>query len=534
MISAANPILPGCYPDPSICRVGDDYYLVASTFEYLPGLPLMRSRDLVRWETVGHAIDRTGMLEYDGIRSSGGLYAPTIRHDGERFWIVCTLVDPADDTRGGNFLITATDAAGPWSDPVGLDVDGIDPSVAFDDEGRVWMHGTRLARDPDWHHQTEVWVREYSREEQALIGPEHVIWRGAVDGVVWAEGPHLYRIDGRWYLIAAEGGTEFHHAVSVARAEHVTGPYEGNRANPIFTHRHLGRTADVIGAGHADLIQAPDGSWQAVMLAMRASDGHHYPLGRETFLCPVAWEDGWPVFAPGVGRLEETVRIPWTDAVAPAGSWQPDDRVAGSVAPDDPRWTALRALPEQIATIETGTDGESTWLLPVRSTTLADAADLAFLGVRQQHADVDATVVLDVSALVVGETAGLVIRQSEDDHASVQVTRMPGALRLRVVHRRSDVETTLSERTVELRDMVRLNVRARGYEYVLVGDADALAGEQSVLGTADGRELDASSTGGFLGVWFGVFVTSHGQASQGSVRIADFRYAPAVAAVTVP
>ena len=131
MIAATNPILPGCHPDPSICRVGDDYYLVTSTFEYLPGLPILRSHDLVRWETIGHAIDRPGMLDFDGIRSAGGLYAPTIRHDGERFWIVCTLVDPQDETRGGNFLITATDAAGPWSDPIRLDVDGIDPSVAF-------------------------------------------------------------------------------------------------------------------------------------------------------------------------------------------------------------------------------------------------------------------------------------------------------------------------------------------------------------------------------------------------------------------
>lgn len=528
MIAATNPILPGCHPDPSICRVGDDYYLVTSTFEYLPGLPILRSRDLVRWETIGHAIDRPGMLDFDGIRSSGGLYAPTIRHDGERFWIVCTLVDPQDETRGGNFLITATDAAGPWSDPIRLDVDGIDPSVAFDDDGRVWMHGTRLARDPAWYHQTEVWVREYSRDAQALVGPEHVIWRGALDRVVWAEGPHLYRIDGRWYLIAAEGGTEFHHAVSVARADHVTGPYEGNRANPVFTHRHLGRTAAVIGAGHADLVQAPDGSWQAVMLAMRASDGHHYPLGRETFLCPVVWEDGWPVFAPGVGRLEETVEIAWTDAAPPPGTWQPDGRVAGAVAPDDPRWTAPRAQPTQIATIETDADGARTWRLPVQAGTLSDAAAPAFLGMRQQHPEVDVTVVLDVSALAVGETAGLVIRQSEVDHASVQVTRAADALNLRAVHRRGGVDATLSEGVTGLSDVVRLEVRARGYEYALVGDGTVLLGDGKVLGTVDGRELDASSTGGFLGIWFGAFATSHGKAPQGSVRIADFRYAPTV------
>lgn len=527
MISAANPILPGCYPDPSICRVGDDYYLVASTFEYLPGLPVMRSRDLVRWETVGHAIDRAGMLDFAGIRSSGGLYAPTIRHDGERFWIVCTLVDPSDDARGGNFLITATDAAGPWSDPIWLDADGIDPSVAFDESGGVWMHGTRLARNPAWHHQTEVWVREYSPDERALVGPEHVIWRGAVNGVVWAEGPHLYPIDGRWYLIAAEGGTEFHHAVSVARADQVTGPYEGNRANPVFTHRHLGRGAGVIGAGHADLIQAPDGSWQAVMLAMRASDGHHYPLGRETFLCPVEWEDGWPVFAPGRGRLPETVDVPWADAASPPDAWQPDDRRPGAVPPDDPRWTSLRVQPTQIATVESDDEGVQAWRLPVRAESPADAGTVAFLGVRQQHADLDATGILDVSDLAVGETAGLVVRQSEDDHATVRVTRSAEGLMLSAVHRRAGGEHVIAQRTLAPADTVRLAVRSRGYEYHLLG-------EGTVLATIDARELDASATGGFLGIWLGVFATSHGSEPRGHVRISRFHYEPSDSQVPVP
>lgn len=519
MTTATNPILPGCYPDPSICRVGDEFFLVTSTFEYLPGLPIMRSRDLVRWETIGHAIDRSGMLDFDGIRSSGGLYAPTIRHDGERFWIVCTLVDQQDDARGGNFVITAKDAAGPWSDPVWLDAEGIDPSVAFDESGRVWMHGTRLARQPEWHHQTEVWVREYSRSAQSLMGDEHVIWRGAVQGAVWAEGPHLYRTDGRWYLIAAEGGTEFHHAVSVARAGAVTGPYEGDRANPVFTHRHLGRGVGVIGAGHADIVQAPDGSWHAVMLAMRAADGHHYPLGRETFLCPVHWEDGWPIFAPGHGRLPEMMEVPWTDVGIADGTWQPDDRQAGLVPPDDPRWTSPRVLPSEIARADT----EGTWLLPVRTENVADTGSTAFLGLRQQHTDVDATTSIDVSALGESETAGFAVRQSERDHAAVQVTRTPDGLLLEARHRRHDHETVLATRRLEAADSVVLGVRARGYAYALIGDG-------AVLASIDARELDASSTGGFLGVWFGVFATSGGREARGSVRILAFHYEPSAGA----
>lgn len=522
-ITATNPILPGCYPDPSICRVGESYYLVTSTFEYLPGLPILRSSDLVHWETVGHAIDRAGMLDFEGIRSSGGLYAPTIRHDGELFWIVCTLVDQADPTRGGNFVITARDARGPWSEPTWLDVDGIDPSVAFDETGRVWMHGTRLARDPQWHHQTEIWVREYSRDDRALVGEEHVIWRGALDRVVWAEAPHLFPVDGRWYLIAAEGGTEFHHAVSVARADRVTGPYEGNRANPVFTHRHLGRIAPVIGAGHADLVQSPDGTWKAVMLAMRAQDGYHYPLGRETFLCPVGWEDGWPVFAPGRGSLPVTFEACAGDVVADAGTWQPDAHRSGEVPPGDPRWTAVRELPAQIARV----DGDGAWIMPVRAASLADAAAVAFVGVRQQHVDVDVSAEIDVSALADGETAGLVVRQSERDHATVQITRHANECVMRVVHRQGDRERILTESVRERADSVRLGVRARGYDYALLGEGE-------ILQTVDGRELDAASTGGFLGLWFGVFATSHSRAPHGSVGIRSFRYEPSGTDSAVP
>jgi len=517
VIEVANPILPGCHPDPSICRVGEWYYLVTSTFEYLPGLPVLRSRDLARWETVGHVIGRPGMLDFDGIGSSGGLYAPTIRHGLGLFWVVCTLVDREDPSRGGNFLVTASDPAGPWSDPVMLDVAGIDPSIAFDDAGRVWLHGTRLAPDPEWHDQTEVWVREYAPDRRLLVGEEHVIWRGAVHGAVWAEGPHLYPIDGSWYLLAAEGGTEFHHAVSVARADAVIGPYVGNRANPVFTHRHLGRTSPVIGAGHADLVQAADGSWFAVMLAMRAEDGQHYPLGRETFLCPVVWEDGWPVFAPGEGRLPATVRIPGATEESTPGSWQPDDRFAGVVAPSDPRWTALRALPSEVAV----TDGDA-WRLPVRAATLHEPSAPAFLGVRQQHADIDVRCVLDVRGLAEGESAGMALRQSELDHVTLAVTRTAEGLRLSSEQCRGGDRQQRDLGVLSDPDEVELALSGRGYAY-------SLRHGEVELAVADGRELDASATGGFLGLWVGVHATSAGAEPRGEVRVTRFEYAPALA-----
>ena len=498
----ANPILPGCHPDPSICRVGDDYYLVTSTFEYFPGLPVFHSTDLASWNRIGHVVTREGQLDYAGIASSGGLYAPTIRHHEGLFYLVCTLVDQADASRGGNFLMTASDPAGPWSDPVWLDADGIDPSIFFDDDGRVWLHGTRLARAQQWHDQTEVWVREFDLATMSLTGPEHVIWNGALLNAVWAEGPHLYKVDGTYYLLAAEGGTEIHHAVCVARSESVTGPYEGNRANPVLTHRHLGRRADVVGTGHADLFQAVDGSWWAVLLAMRPYGGYHYPLGRETFLVPVSWEDGWPVFAPGCGLVPAEVEVPFAHS-AP-------------VAPERD-WTSLRGPASAFA--EPEGDG---WRLRLQPTTLTDAGTPSFLGIRQQHSHFHLTATL-AGQLLPGEEAGLAIRQSESDHVRLAVVGGSDGVLVRAVHRRAGSDVLLGELALAATDTVRLGIRARGPRYELcvrVGDRDV------TVATADARTLDSVATGGFLGLWLGAYATSNGARTNSVVRVTDVTYRP--------
>ncbi|MGV8978544.1 MAG: glycoside hydrolase family 43 protein [Cellulomonas sp.] len=519
MTRVHNPLLPGCYPDPTICRVGEDYYLACSTFEYFPGLPVFHSRDLVSWEQIGHVVDRPGQLDLDGLASSGGLYAPTLRHHDGVFWLVCTLVDQQDAARGGNFLMTATNPAGPWSDPVWLDVDGIDPSIFFDDDGRVWMHGTRPAREPAWHDQTEVWVRELDPGTKELVGPEHVVWYGALLGAVWAEGPHLYKVDGTYYLVAAEGGTEFHHAVSVARADAVTGPYVGTKGNPILTHRHLGHASDVIGVGHADLVEAADGGWWAVLLGMRPYGGYHYNLGRETFLAPVTWEDGWPVIAPGIGRVPAEVEVPFA---RPAQLGAAQGGVSGVVGPSDLRWTSLRRPAAEFASPRG--DG---WDLTMRPTTLGEPGTPAFLGVRQQHQDVDVRVTVR-AALAVGEDVGLAVRQSELDHVRVFVTGGDGEGRRRVVavHRQGGAETTLGELSLPGGDAERvtLSVCARGQDYSLVV---GVAGEEpSTIAVVDGRTLDSVATGGFLGLWIGVYATSNGCPTTTVAHVDAFEYLP--------
>ena len=378
-----RPILAGTYPDPSICRVGDDFFLVTSTFEYFPGIPVFRSTDLENWTQLGHVVDRHDQLDLSSVPSSGGLYAPTIRHHDGRFFLTCTLVGGSGRT--GNFVMTATDAAGPWSDPYWLEGDGFDPSLFFDDD-RAWFVGTRLRAHPEWHDQAEVWLREFDPVAMALVGEEHVLWTGAVRGAVWAEGPHIYRRGDWYYLLASEGGTEEHHAVSVARSRSVTGPYEGSRANPVFTHRTLGPGHPVTGVGHPDLVEGPDGGWWAFLLASRPVGAGHAILGRETFAVAVDWDDGWPVFAPGVGQLARVEGL---------------RRLDGSVTIDEP-WTQVRS--GRAAGI---TKGDTVTIHPGPG--LSEVATPAFLGVRQRdHA-------FRFSAIVPA-LAGIALRQSESAH----------------------------------------------------------------------------------------------------------------------
>jgi len=488
MLTFANPILPGSYPDPSICRVGADFYLVTSTFEWFPGLPVFHSRDLVHWRQLGHVLDRPEQLPLDGIRASGGLYAPTIRHHDGVFYVVCTLVDGT--AQSGNFLVTATDPAGPWSQPYWLgEEDSFDPSLLFDDDGRVWFHA---ARPIDSAGHTEVWLRELDLEARKLAGTEYVIWRGALLGARWAEGPHLYRIGGFYYLLASEGGTFLEHAVSVARAREITGPYEGNPRNPVLTHRHLGAAHPIGSTGHPDLVQTPRGDWWAVLLAVRP--GHN--LGRETFLTPVAWEDGWPVMT-GVQQIETRPELPEHRWPARPGFDTFEDAELG------PQWNLLRTPRERFW--ETG----SGLVLRLRPEPLTERGTPSLVARRLRHAHFAAFAALDFRPAAPNECAGLVLMQNDEHQIRFEIS--PGVARLI----RGDEQ--LAEAAVES-GLIRLAVEAHGqtYQFRLNGtDAGP---------PLDGSLLDHEQAGSFTGPYLGLYATSNGLPSTTTATFRHFDY----------
>ena len=279
-----NPILRGFNPDPSICRVGKDYYLVTSTFEYFPGIPVYHSRDLINWKQIGNCIERPEQLDFTGVRSSEGIWAPTIRYEQGVFYVTATF------SGRGNFYVTSTNPATGWSDPVWVDFTGIDPSIFFEDD-EMYYCANDIGDRQKKHGSEGFSLAKMDKVTGKVLGEIRRIWTG--NGGGWVESPHIYHVGEYYYLFASEGGTNQGHMVTVARSRNIWGPYEGCPENPILTNRD-DTSKQISCSGHCDLVEDTYGNWWIVHLGTR-SDRGLTNLGRETFLMPVTWVDGWPV-----------------------------------------------------------------------------------------------------------------------------------------------------------------------------------------------------------------------------------------------
>jgi xylan 1,4-beta-xylosidase len=510
-----NPVLPGFYPDPSVCRVGADFYLVNSSFEYFPGVPIFHSTDLVSWEPIGYVLSRPSQLPLAKAEASLGVFAPTIRYHDGSFYVITTNV-----MGGWNFIVTAKNPGGPWSDPIWIKTDAeggpfiIDPSLFFDDDGKVYLTTTgRQAGVPS------IQLAEIDVATGKLLTRQTGIWPGT--GGRYPEGPHLYKKDGWYYLLISEGGTEYGHKVTIARSRTVAGPYESNPANPILTHTTTsGQNNPIQGVGHADLVQAPDNSWWLVALGFRVVGPRtaHHTLGRETYLAPVSWPAGnWPV-VNGNGTLAEAMTAP----TLPRHPF-PAAPVRDDFSTDKLGW-AWNYLRNPAPAAYSLTDKKGFLRLRGNATTLDSAlGSPTFVGRRQQHYDFTATTALDFTPQGAGQEAGLTVLMNNRHHYDVFV-RLKGAQRVLVLAytlgrlRHIEREVPLAAGPVQLR--VTGTRQSYSFSYA--------QGSQSFqpLGAADTYLLSSETAGGFTGVYLGLYATNGGKKPAPDARFDWFDYAP--------
>ncbi|MDE6271242.1 MAG: glycoside hydrolase family 43 protein [Muribaculaceae bacterium] len=485
-----NPVIPGFYPDPSVCRVDSDFYLVNSSFQFFPGVPVWHSRDLVHWEQIGNVLDRPSQLPLGEAGAWLGIYAPTIRYHDGTYYMITTNVGPQSAPHSGNFMVTATDPAGPWSEPIWLEQGGIDPSLFFED-GKVYMTS---------NPSDAIWLCEIDPATGKQLTPSRAIWEGT--GGRYPEAPHIYKKDGWYYLLIAEGGTELGHSVTIARSRDIYGPYTPDPSNPLLTNFcRAAQGRQIQGVGHADLVDAPDGSWWIVALGYRTIGNGVHTLGRETMLAPVRWDEGaWPVVnangtldtlmravtLPEVRLAEEPKHVDFTRISKPGYEW---------VYICNPHTDNYR-LDKQGLT------------LCATSTGLDDPGSPTWIGRRQRsHTAIYTTTMRLAPDAAAGTRAGIDVYMDRGSHYDLFVEALPDGSRQAVCELRLNAITHRFDAVpVKAGAWVQLRVECAEDMYTFLISTDG-GRNWTRMGAANARYLATETAGGFTGMTIGLFAT---------------------------
>ena len=495
-----NPVIPGFHPDPSVCRVGDDYYLVTSSFAYFPGVPVFHSKDLVNWEQIGHCLTRPSQLSLNKCWLSGGIYAPTIRYNEGTFYMITTNVSSK-----GNFIVYTTNPAGEWSDPVWLKQQGIDPSLFFED-GKCYM-----TSNPN----NSICLCEINPKTGEQLTQSKVIWTGT--GGRYPEAPHIYKKDGWYYLLIAEGGTEYGHKVTIARSQNIDGPYQSNPANPILTHINMNAQSNPIqGTGHADIIQAHDGSWWVVFLAFRPQSALHHVLGRETFLAPVRWDkEAWPV-VNGDGTVNLDMDVPTLPLFPVKEKTGITDFKESGLGFE---WNYLRN-----PFMENYSLKEKKGALRLKATpiSLDDTNSPTFVGRRQEHINFTAETMLTLNDAQPGDKAGLTVFMNNDAHYDLFLKQSSeGKQTVVLQYRMGELNHTECEIAVP-KGKITLQVKGSKELYSFFYATDGK--NFKPLGKMNVRYLSSETAGGFTGVYLGLYAVSGSNKSKAYGDFSEFKY----------
>ncbi len=501
-----NPILSGFYPDPSICRKGDTYYLVNSSFSFFPAVPIFESKDLVNWNQIGHVLDRESQVPLLGKGINRGIFAPAISYNeyNDTFYMITT------NEGNGNFYVKSRDPHMGWSEPIYLPkVSGIDPSFFFDSDGKAYIvHNSGVSGKEEYPGQRAIRILQFDVKGDSIIGDPKEIIRGgsSVDSKpFWIEGPHLYRIGQYYYLMCAEGGTGDRHSEVMFRSDSPMGAWEECPYNPILTQRtglDPHREDIVTSTGHADIIDTPDGNWWAVFLGCRPYKDDYYNTGRDTYLLPVTFRDGWPII------LESGVPVPTIvkkDGLQPhtnllTGNFEYTDHFNGASL--DMRWMFARNPQRVFYTL--GEKGLSIAPLPAN---LSQREPLSALFCRQQHTCFEAETEIDFLPTSENELAGLVLLQHEDYHFVFGKTLRDGQCTV-VLKRTEKTEVVVGSETISSTAPLRLKICGDGgyYDfYYATGNDDW----QILARGVDAFNLSTHSSGGFIGTCIGLYATTN-------------------------
>ncbi len=507
-----NPVMAGFYPDPSVCRKGDTYYMANSSFSFFPGVPLQTSKDLVNWTQQGYVLSRESQLPLKNQGVSGGIFAPAISYNAKNktFYMITTNVG------AGNFYVKTTDPAKGWSEPIYLPkIDGIDPSFFFDKNGKGYIvHNAPVMGGDDYEGQRAIRLLEFDVKGDSIIGEPIEILRGGTHTVknpIWIEGPHLFKKDGYYYLMCAEGGTGDFHSEVILRSKNPKGPWEECPHNPILTQRtglDPQRPDIVTSAGHADMVEDGKGNWWAVFLGCRPYEDDYYNTGRDTYLMPVTWKNGWPTILEN-GKVVPTV-------VDKAGLDLPQDRNTAQTTGNftytdnfrgasqlDQRWLFLRNPVEGFYKLTAR--GLEINALPVN---ISQREALSAVFRRQQHTDFTAETTLEFTPSSSKELAGLALLQNENYNFVLGKTILngkPAVVLTRAEDKNAIIATAFLSES-EAQQPLRLKVDGKGryydFSYAVPGGS-----YQTLARGVDAVNLSTHRSGGFIGACIGLYAT---------------------------
>lgn len=526
-----NPILAGGYPDPSICRVGNEFIMVNSSFEYFPALPIHKSKDLVNWELAGHGLNRleqvSGQINLIDVQSNGGIHAPTIRFHNGKYHIITTNVyydEIKQRATATNFIITSSKPEGPWSNPIIIKgAPGIDPDIFFDDDGRVWYTGNHQPLDPTFNGETEIWMQELDPNSFQLIGQRFFVWRGACGGV-WAEGPHIYKKDGNYYLLIAEGGTSFNHSIMVAVSDTITGPYVSNERNPIFSSRHLSYDNWVHSTGHGDLVELEDGRWYVMMLGVRGDVKRKSNMGRETFIAPVSWEIEpydwkekkivWPVIAPQTGKILKNNPMIFSETTPNKETYFVDnfnDTNLGLA------WNRRRAPMQKMIDLASNS---GSLRLYTNHNKLQERKRANFTGIKQTESDFSFETKMTFSPASDSDEAGIAIVQKDNNFLSLTLKQSSDdiALELKLMN---EIQTSIASKKIDYNSKLPIQLKVESFNnkyhfyYALENQKFQLLAEAAA---------NHLLSHGYTGAHIGLYATSNGQMSTGYVDFDRVEY----------